>query len=137
MALEPTDTTLAHLDQSTDTVHLITHYCPVHFNENVYSFGIVANAGNSEFDTARAFERVGAVAETFIVNNLSPEADFFKYQGIVNADLNDVESHAIIERVIRQNGEDYRFEIAPNPVPALRDRKADNTDVGRVQGTEC
>ena len=48
MALEPTDTTLAHLDQSTDTVHLITHYCPVHFNENVYSFGIVGNAGNSE-----------------------------------------------------------------------------------------
>ena len=71
------------------------------------------------------------------VNNLSPEADFFKYQGIVNVDLNDVESHAIIERVIRRDGEDYRFEIAPNPVPALRDRKADNTDVGRVQGTEC
>ena len=71
------------------------------------------------------------------VNDLSPRADFFKYQGIVNADVNDVESHAIIQRVIQRDGEDYRFEVAPNPVPALRDRRVDNTDVGRVQGTAC
>ncbi len=71
------------------------------------------------------------------VNDLSPRADFFKYQSIVNRDLNDVESHAIIERVIARDGEDYRFETAPNPVPALRDRRADNTSVGRVQGAEC
>ena len=71
------------------------------------------------------------------VNDLSPSADFFKYQGIVNADLNDVESHALIERVIQRDGEDCRFETAPNPVPALRDRKADNTDVGRVLGSPC
>jgi len=55
----------------------------------------------------------------------------------VNADLNDVESHAIIQRVIRRDGEDYRFEVAPNPVPALRDRRADNTEIGRVQGAGC
>jgi hypothetical protein len=71
------------------------------------------------------------------VNDLSPNADFFKYQDIVNADVNDVESHAIIERVIQRNGEDYRFETAPNPVPALRDRRTDNTDVGRVLGSPC
>ena len=71
------------------------------------------------------------------VNDLSPRADFFKYQSIVNRDLSDVESHAIIERVIARDGEDYRFETAPNPVPALRDRRADNTSVGRVQGAEC
>ena len=71
------------------------------------------------------------------VNDLSPRADFFRYQGIVNGDVRDVESHAIIERVIRRDGEDYRFETAPNPVPALRDRKSDNTSVGRVQGTAC
>ena len=29
---------------------------------------------NCEFDSARAFERVGAQAETFVINNLSPEA---------------------------------------------------------------
>ncbi len=79
-----------------------------------------------------------ALREDWInVNDLGPGADFFKYQGIVNADVNDVESHAIIERLIRRDGEDYRFETAPNPVPALRNRRADNTDVGRVQGAEC
>ena len=71
------------------------------------------------------------------VNDLSPRADFFKYQGIVNQDLNDVESHTIIQRLIGRDGEDYRFEVAPNPVPALRDRSSDNTDVGRVQGRDC
>ncbi len=71
------------------------------------------------------------------VNDLSPRADFFRYQGIVNSDLNDVESHAIIRRVIGRDGEDYRFETAPNPVPVLRSRTEDNTDIGRVQGTAC
>ncbi len=71
------------------------------------------------------------------VNDLSPNADFFKYQGIVNRNVGDVESHAIIERVIARDGMDYRFETAPNPVPALRDRRLDNTSVGRVQGEEC
>ena len=71
------------------------------------------------------------------VNDLSPQADFFKYQRIVNRDVNDVESHAVIERVIARDGEDYRFETAPNPVAALRDRRSDNTAVGRVQGTAC
>ena len=79
-----------------------------------------------------------ALREDWInVNDLAPGADFFMYQGIVNADVNNVESHAIIERLIRRNGMDYRFETAPNPVPALRDRRADNTDVGRIQGTPC
>ena len=71
------------------------------------------------------------------VNDLSPKADFFKYQGAVNPDVNGVESHAVIERLIARDGADYRFETAPNPVPALRDRRADNTDLGRVQGTAC
>ena len=71
------------------------------------------------------------------VNDLSPKADFFKYQGAVNADVNGVESHAVIQRLIARDGTDYRFETAPNPVPALRDRSTDNTDLGRVQGTAC
>ena len=47
MAQEPAGTTLTSLDQSTDTVYMLECYGPV-FNENVYSVGIVANAGNSE-----------------------------------------------------------------------------------------
>lgn len=71
------------------------------------------------------------------VNDLSPKADFFRYQDVVNTDIEDVESHTIINRVIGRDGEDYRFETAPNPVPALRDRRKDNVSVGRVQGAEC
>jgi hypothetical protein len=69
--------------------------------------------------------------KTVVDNNWS------RYQDIVNQDVNDVESHAIIKRVIARDGEDYRFETAPNPVAALRDRRSDNTAVGRVQGTAC
>ena len=69
--------------------------------------------------------------------DLSPDADFFRYQAIVNDDIQDVASHAVVERLIRREGEDYRFEVAPNPIPALRDRRRDNTSVGRVPGAEC
>ena len=34
---------------------------------------------------------------------------------------------------IGKNGRDYRSEEAENPVPALQDRKADNTEIGRVK----
>jgi len=46
LALEPTDTTLTSLDLSTDTVLMLECYGPV-FYENVYSVGILTNAGNS------------------------------------------------------------------------------------------
>ena len=57
---------------------------------------------------------------------------FVDYQGQVNVPVESVMSHAVIEEYILQNGRDYRFETAPNPVPELRDRSADNTEVGRL-----
>lgn len=66
------------------------------------------------------------------VAKLEPDADFFRYQDIVNRDVGSVESHAVIDRHIQQFGEDYRFETGPNPIPDLRDRKSDNTAVGRA-----
>ena len=68
------------------------------------------------------------------VNTLPDNGNFFKYQQLVNHDLNSVESHMIIEDYIRQNGMDYRFETAPNPIELLRDRTKDNTTLGRVKG---
>ena len=65
------------------------------------------------------------------VARLEPDADFFRYQEMVNRDLGSVESHAVIDRRIERFGEDYRFEIAPNPRPELRDRKQDNVTLGR------
>ena len=40
-------------------------------------------------------------------------------------------SHQVIEKMIKENGKDYRFEKGANPIKALQDRKTDNTTVGR------
>ena len=41
-------------------------------------------------------------------------------------------SHIVIQKAITQNGRDYRFETAENPIEALRDRRKDNTVIGRT-----
>ena len=75
------------------------------------------------------------------VRTNAPET-FIRYQRLVNDPVRNVMSHTFIELVsigesdfiedyIRKNGEDYRFEVAPNPVPELRDRTKDNICVGR------
>ena len=77
-----------------------------------------------------------AVRESYAhVDDLRPNSDFFRYQRIVNNDTCNVASHKVIEMYIDKNGKDYRFETAPNPIPALRDRNDDNTSVGRVPGS--
>ena len=65
------------------------------------------------------------------VDKLEKDADFFRYQHMVNRGVQDVSSHAVIDRHIQNFGQDYRFELAPNPIEALRDRAKDNTQVGR------
>ena len=65
------------------------------------------------------------------VDALERDADFFIYQSIVNPDVCNVQSHEVIHNYIDRFGEDYRFETAPNPVEALRDRKKDNTRLAR------
>ena len=74
-----------------------------------------------------------ALRENYVpVQNLEPNADFFKYQNIVNRYVEAVPSHNVIEDIIRKQGIDYRFEVAPNPIPELRNRREDNTTVGRT-----
>lgn len=74
-----------------------------------------------------------AVREEYVpVQNLHPDSDFFKYQSIVNKYVEAVPSHNVIEKYICKNGCDYRFEVAPNPIPELRNRREDNTTVGRT-----
>lgn len=67
-----------------------------------------------------------------LVQNLEPNAGFFKYQDIVNKYVDCVPSHNVIEKYIKLHGRDYRFEVAPNPIVQLQNRKEDNTTVGRV-----
>ena len=68
------------------------------------------------------------------VDELPHDADFFRYQSVINPMTAIVPSHNVIEAHIRRYGKDYRFEVAPNPVPELRDRREDNTSVGRIAG---
>ena len=66
------------------------------------------------------------------VDSLEGENTFSEYQRRVNEPLQHVVSHMVIDDYIRRYGEDYRFETAQNPIPDLRVRTADNTQVGRI-----
>ena len=66
------------------------------------------------------------------VRDLPENADFFRFQNITNPTTQIVPSHNVIENFIRYRGADYRFQLMPNPVLELRDRRKDNTSVGRI-----
>ena len=65
------------------------------------------------------------------LEDLSADADFFRYQEIINPNVQIVPSHSVIKTFIAQRGADYRYQVAPSPVPELRNRRQDNTSVGR------
>ena len=65
------------------------------------------------------------------VKDLPEDADFFRLQKMVNPSTQIVPSHCVIENFIHRRGADYRFQVAPSPVPELRNRRQDNTSVGR------
>ncbi len=66
------------------------------------------------------------------VHMLPRDYGFFRYQKAVNEPVDAVPSHRVIDHSIRLRGQDYRAETAPNPVPALQNRRVDNTTMGRV-----
>lgn len=68
------------------------------------------------------------------LENLACDADFFRYQNIIAPTTEMVPSHNVIECYHRRHRTDYRYEVAANPIEALRNRKEDNTSVGRVPG---
>ena len=59
------------------------------------------------------------------------------YQDVVNNNVNQVPSHMVINEYIRKHGCDYRFEVDENPIKLLRDRRCDNTCVGRYPMKKC
>ena len=65
------------------------------------------------------------------VNELPSDADFFRHQNVINPSIEIVPSHNVIDMYIRRRGMDYRYQVAPSPVPELRNRREDNTQVGR------
>lgn len=75
---------------------------------------------------------VTAQGEDYVeVADLASDANFFRYQSEVNVKDSDVASHGVIHKYIADNGKDYRYQTAEHPVEELRDRKHDNTTVGR------
>lgn len=67
------------------------------------------------------------------INDMPDGADFFKYQRQVNTSESQVASHLVIDKYIKKHGEDYRYEDKPSVEKTLRDRKVDNTTLGRVK----
>lgn len=65
------------------------------------------------------------------VADLDCDDVFFKFQKALNEPVCNVPSHKVIEKVIDKKGKDYRYEIDKNPIKELRNRKEDNTCVGR------
>ena len=65
------------------------------------------------------------------LENLDGDANFFKYQKLINPTVGIVPSHLVIDTHIRRYGKDYRYQVAQNPVAGLRCRTEDNTNVGR------
>ena len=65
------------------------------------------------------------------LETLPTDADFFRFQNVINPTPQIVPSHNVIDEFIRKRGADYRFQVAPSPVPELRNRHMDNTSVGR------
>lgn len=73
-----------------------------------------------------------AVKEGYVpVRDLEQNADYYKYQKQFVASGEKNPTHKVIEKYIKENGEDLRFETAPHPVSELRNRKCDNLTVGR------
>ncbi len=68
------------------------------------------------------------------VNALSDNAEFFKYQNQFVGSGAESPSHLVIKNYIDKKGTDLRYEVDPHPIEALRDRKKDNTSIGRIKG---
>ena len=66
-----------------------------------------------------------------LLGELSENANFFRHQKCINKSVNTVPSHAVIEEYLDAFNKDYRYETDENPITELRDRKHDNTAVGR------
>ena len=76
----------------------------------------------------------GYKEDTLPVDDLPDSADFFRYQRQVNSNVNQVASHVVIDKYIGKNGKDYRYEVKQSAEKSLRDRKVDNTELGRKKG---
>lgn len=67
------------------------------------------------------------------VGDMDGGSNFFKYQKIVNSDVDAVPTHRVIKSHISARGADYRLTDSESPVSELRNRKKDNVSLGRTK----
>ena len=67
------------------------------------------------------------------VADLPEKHTFFWYQDKVNHDTDAVASHEVIYRHQKAMGADYRAEVKPHPVDALKGRTGDNVTIARTK----
>lgn len=67
------------------------------------------------------------------VSKLQDNAKFFEYQKKTVKDAQTMPTHIVINNHIKNFKTDYRLQDSEHPVKALRDRKSDNTSLGRVK----
>ena len=65
------------------------------------------------------------------VDKLNNNSRFKKYNSNVCRKVETVPSHQVIEKYIKENGEDYRYQTKPHPIKELDDRQNDNTTIAR------
>ena len=70
------------------------------------------------------------------VSELEDDNRFFKFQDKVNTPVEGVPTHKVIKDYISKKGQDYRYEDSESPIMEFRDRKVDNTTVGREKGNK-
>ena len=79
----------------------------------------------------KTVRNTGLKEEIVSIKTLPDTADFFKYQSKVCPSENQVASHLVIDKYIQKHGGDYRYCDSPVPEKTLKDRKTDNTTLGR------
>lgn len=89
---------------------------------------LVALGSNIEYvrEVLAAQVDLTAVRENYVpISQLPTDSDYFRYQAIINSDVQTVPSHEVICRYIARYGTDYRFETQPNPIEALQHRSSE------------
>lgn len=134
-----------HLNQEIAHLHLAKNLLQKHEGKD---FNVVV--GDGQFPQPISFNRnaernreyvrnilkntvtnTGLLEDYAKVKDLPDNCAFFKYNKGLNGSIKDVASHKVIDNYIAEFGADYRFETKSHPIKELRDRKKDNTDVGR------
>jgi uncharacterized protein YbgA (DUF1722 family) len=91
---------------------------------------------NKEYirEVLKTIRLTGYKEVTVPINDMPDTASYFKYQRQVNPSTSQVASHNVIDKYIKKFGEDYRYEDKPHVDKLLRNRKEDNTELGRRKG---